>query len=343
MHVTHVQYLEKKRVVIRKLNKMKIRLLLMIAAAGLLVGCGDYSPNCDPSTLSMWCVYPMGHDTTTTAPVKIPQESLNLNGSVRMIREFGWEVKPSKSGNDWVKLKPFSTTTEYYDQRGNLIESYYCCNEDGKCDRHWKAVFDENNDMVYNELTEGNGDTILAFVRTYEYDDVGNLIRETISDDTSTHIITYRYFFTNDSIIVCVYKDGDITSRSVLDTSFRQIRLYTDINEQENKSGRRWTWIYYPNGKVRAVKCETVKDFEYRRYDTCGNYEIVGYEHKIIYCTDGRKARDPNLTFSGRTTRHYEYDRYGNWVRYVEMIEKPKSKRKTEKRYTLYEREIMYW
>ena len=318
---------------------MKIRFLLMIATAGVFVSC-----KCVVCDSYDYISSVLPNDSSTAMPVKVSiKSSSDLNGPVRMVREYNWESKLSRKGEKWVKGKQLDTKTSYYDKRGNPIESYYCCDEDGKCDRHWKAVFDDNNDMVYNELTEGNGDTILALFRTYEYDDVGNIIRETASNGKKTSETSYQYYFSEDSVIVRVYDNGVIRIRTVYDDSHREKVVYSQINEAEDRSGRLFTYSYHPNGKLCLIKREDARHISYSKYDTCGNcIEELEYEHKTYEC-NGRKYLDPNLTFVSRWTRHYDYDNHGNWIRAEEIYETPKSKRKTEKRHTLYEREITYW
>lgn len=68
----------------RKIITMKIRLLLMIAAAGLFVGCKCVVCDSYDYTSSV-----LPNDSSTAMPVKVSiKSSSDLNGPVRMVREY---------------------------------------------------------------------------------------------------------------------------------------------------------------------------------------------------------------------------------------------------------------
>lgn len=347
--------------------------LLLLLLAFVLYMASIFNAECDTS---YYKPITLPHDTSTATPVKVPEQTWptsTLNGPVQRVRMFRYEAKMNKRSKQITKGKLVETVTEQYDRAGHLVEKctrdatdttlfhgesyteYF--NEQGNLvtdHRSWHRdylpylrryiqVYDQNDDLIYNVILDEKGDTMGAFHRTYQYDEVGNLISATVYDAEDTVVHTHEYFFMGDSIVIRAYRDGVLAGRTVLDSNMRYTTDYFHLNGTDF-----WdllaagiiTYRYDADG--RQIE-EIISDSYYKeitRYDKYGNVvEKLYYRHK----KKGESNRYLGLKLTSRWTRSYEYDKHGNWIRAVETFENADDLKHKRVQYNVCEREITYY
>ena len=313
------------------------------------------------------------HDTSTATPVKVPEREWphpSLNGPVQKVQQFRYAAKMNKRTKQIIKGKLLETITKQYDKQGHLVEEctrdstrFYgdsfteYCDEQGNrvtdsrswCKdylpylRRYIQVYDQNDDLIYNVILDEHGDTMCAFHRTYQYDEVGNLICATVYDAEDTVVYTHEYFFMGDSIVIRDYRDGVMTGRDVLDSNMRYTTSYFHLNGTdflELLTAGIMTSRYDADGRQTE---ETIEDSYYKeitRYDAHGNVvEKLYFHHK----KKGESDRYLGLKLESRRKRTYEYDSHGNWIRAVETIENADDLKHKRVQYNIYERVITYY
>ena len=343
---------------------------LLFLLAFILYMASIFNAECDTSYYKP-IILP--HDTSTATTMKVPEMDLSrstLNGPVQKVQQFRYEAKMNKRSKQLAKGKLLGTVTEQYDRQGRLVEKctrnttsfhgerfteYYdeqgnrvedqrsWCKDYLPYLRRYMQVYDPNDDLIYNVIFDEHGDTMCAFHRTYQYDEVGNLISATVYDAEDTVVYTHEYFFTNDSIVIRDYRDGILTGRDVLDSNMRYTTSYFHLNGTdflEQLTAGIMTYRYDADGRLTE---ETIEDSYYKeitRYDKHGNVvESLYYKHK----KKGESNRYLGLKLESRRTRSYEYDEYGNWIRAVETFENADDLKHKRVQYTIYEREITYY
>ena len=313
------------------------------------------------------------HDTSTTTPVKVPEmdwSRATLNGPVQKVQQFRYEAKMNKRSKEITKGRLLETVTEQYDKQGCLLEkctrdstrfygesfTEYCDEQGNRVEdsrswckdylpylRRYIQVYDQNDDLIYNVILDEHGDTIEAYHRTFQYDEVGNLNRATVYDAEDTVVYSNEYLFMGDSIVIRDYRDGVLTSRTVLDSNMRYTTIYFHLSGTdflEKLTAGILAYRYDVDGRLIE---ETIEDSYYKeitRYDKHGNIvERLYYRHK----KKGESNRYLGLKLESRRTRSYEYDEYGNWIRAVETFENADDLKHKRVQYTIYEREITYY
>ena len=346
--------------------------LLLLLLAFTLYLASIFNAECDTS---YYKPITMPHDTSTAAPVKVPEQTWphpTLNGPVQKVQEFRYEAKRDKRSKQIIKGKLLETITKQYDKQGHLVEEctrdatdttrfhgesyteYYDEQGNRVTDhRSWCAdylpylrryiqVYDNNDDLIYNVILDEKGDTMCAFHRTYQYDEVGNLISATVYDAEDTVVTSHEYFFMGDSIVIRGYKDGVMTGRDVLDSNMRYKTSYFHLGGTdflELLTAGILTYCYDADGRLTE---ETIEDSYYKeitRYDAHGNMvEKLYYRHK----KKGESNRYLGLKLESRSKRTYEYDHHGNWIRAVETFENADDLKHKRVQYFIYERVITY-
>ena len=344
--------------------------LLLILLAFTIFLASIFNAECDTS---YYKPITLPHDTSTATPVKVPEmdwSRATLNGPVQKVQQFRYEAKMSKRSKQITKGRLLESVTEQYDKQGRLLEKctrdstrfygesyteYYdeqgnrvedsrsWCKDYLPYLRRYIQVYDQNDDLIYNVILDEHGDTIGAFHRFYQYDKVGNLISATVYNAEDTDVTSYEYFFTNDSIVIRVYKDGILTGRGVLDSNMRHTTSYFHLEGTdflEFLTAGVTTYRYDADGRLTE---ETIADSYYKqvtRYDKHGNVvESLYYKHK----KKGESNRYLRLKLESRRTRCYEYDEYGNWIRAVETFENADDLKHKRVQYNIYERVITYY
>ncbi|MBR4135395.1 MAG: hypothetical protein IKU03_03170 [Bacteroidales bacterium] len=344
-------------------------LLLLLLAFTIFLAC-IFNAECDTS---YYKPITLPHDTTTAAPVKVPEmdwSRATLNGPVQKVQQFRYAAKMKKRSKQITKGKLLETVTEQYNKQGNLLEKctrdttrfhgesfteYYdeqgnrvedqrsWCKDYLPYLRRYIQVFDQNNDLIYNVILDEHGDTLCAFHRTYQYDEVGNLISATVYDAEDTVVTSHEYFFMGDSIVIRDYRDGILTGRTVLDSNMRHTTIYFHLSGTdflEKLTAGIMTYRYDADGRLTDETREDSYGKEVTRYDKHGNVvESLYYKHK----KKGESDRYLGLMLESRRTRSYEYDEYGNWIRAVETIENAEDLKHKRVQHNIYERVITYY
>ncbi len=343
--------------------------ILLLLLAFTLYMASIFNAECDTS---YYKPITLPHDTSTATPVKVPEQTWatpTLNGPVQKVEVFRYEAKMNKRSKQITKGKLLETVTEQYDKQGRLLENctrdtarfhgdsyteYYDEQGNRVTDhRSWCAdhlpylrryiqVYDKNDDLIYNVILDEKGDTICAFHRTYQYDEVGNLISATVYDDEDTVVTSREYFFMGDSIVIRVYRDSVLTGRSVLDTNMRYKTSYFHLNGTdylELLTAGIMTYRYDADGRLIEETIENSYYKEITKYDQHGNVVVnLYYRHK----KKGESNRYLGLKLTSRQTRNYEYDNHGNWIRVVETVENDDDLKHKRVQYYIYERKITY-
>ena len=319
---------------------MKLQFVLA-AAVCLLVGCDE----CNTCIIQPFTI---PHDTSTSNPVSVWKRIHSKNdvkGPVQMIISVSWNGEKDKKTGVIIKGEILDSNIYYYDRQGNNIESYlYCGRGKPTYFRHDIRKYDKNNNMIYNALFDENGDTMFYYYNTYQYDEVGNLICVTKSNATESSKLSYKYFFSNDSIVIHTYDDtGALQNRDVLDTTLRYLMTYDHLagkSDWERRLYCRTSYRYYPDGKLQ----EGIREDAYGKYvtiyDTNGYNEHLDYHHKRICNTEQYRGLKLDCR---RTGRYIEYDSHGNWIRAITSYEDKEDLRKKTPEYTIVERKIFYY
>ena len=231
--------------------------LVLSLLAFILFMASIFNVECDTS---YYKAITLPNDTSMATPVKVPEmdwSRATLKGPVQKVQQFRYAAKINKRSKQITKGKLLETVTEQYDKQGRMLEKctrdstrfygesyteYYdeqgnrvedhrsWCKDYLPYLRRYIQVYDQNDDLIYNVILDEHGDTIEAYHRTFQYDEVGNLNRATVYDAEDTVVYSNEYFFMGDSIVIRDYRDGVLTSRTVLDSNMRYTTIYFHLS-----------------------------------------------------------------------------------------------------------------
>lgn len=214
-----------------------------------------------------------------------------------------------------------------YDTKGNILENLYYEN-DGSL--YEKEVYKYNDDSKLIEYIFCNYSTDFESNYTEIYDEKGNLFKKTKFDldGNPIEIITYKYNNRNDKTESC-YQYLHNNTESLYLQEYDENNSLVKLETYKNKKLTETTTIKYDSKNNRTELIDRneydeiidQKSWSYLINDNNEIIEMRSYEFEnitelIIYENGKKEIIEYNPDKSIKSKKTYEYDHYGNEIKY---------------------------
>lgn len=203
-------------------------------------------------------------------------------------------LKVESCGNDGKKVGRYTVYKYELDPKtGNYIRREYkaVAPTFEEIEQDWLYEYDKDLRKVSYDRRLGNGELETNIIYKYEFDEVGNVIKESEVDPNNTSIVSYKKYEYDDdgncikeerykggSMIVSFvreYSNGIITKESQLYNGKESISEFDEKGHVVKESNGTYTYEYYGDGG-------------YKQISAGGGYKIYNSKEQLIEAQAGK-------------------------------------------------------